>query len=301
MPILYLWTMKQSMDSSKLEYLTSFNYIKHYPYYGLLEAIVLSLAAILLLVIFYKKIMAKIRKKILLPLKIALVAVVFIDLFFVNKDVLVFRLQDISNYKILPVSTELEKKRIIALNEGTNCMETVYYKNWSTFGCSQFKDDAYHEFYKDNIRPFETGSSIDQQKLKDAGIVATVSKSGKISPISNNRLDLIKNDIDGEYIKKNEGKITMKINSLSDEIINTYLKYDPFWKVTIDNTPVEIKKNGMFFDFPLSKGEHIVKIYYYPKPFIWGILLSLTLSVILFVLYYFFKKSILEKILNSNG
>ena len=90
--------------------ITIFKLILIFP---VLKTIVLVLAGMLLLFFIFKKWYPRLFPKILLPVKVIFVAIVFFDLIYFSKDVLAFRLQDISNYKIASVPKELENKRVI--------------------------------------------------------------------------------------------------------------------------------------------------------------------------------------------
>jgi uncharacterized membrane protein YfhO len=136
----------------------------------------------------------------------------------------------------------------------------------------------------------------DYQNLKEAGIVAITNIDG-ITYLNDNELDLIKNNVAGHYVEKKEGHIIMQINNPADATINTYLRYNPYWKVKVDGQETKITQDGIFFDFPLSKGDHLVEIDYYPWPFFLGIIISSLLLIIAVSLYYLFRKSLYEYIL----
>jgi hypothetical protein len=293
-PLVYIW-MLAAMDSGKIaRRITPYvspKYIQAYPYFHILAAIVLALAGILLLFFIAKKWYPRIYPKTLLPVKILLIVVVFFDLIYFSGDVLAFRLQDISGYKPAAVPKELENKRAILSDTAVLGMESLYYKNWSPFGSSQLKEKDYVDYYDRLGVDLRGVSSSDvsallgnYQKLKGAGIVAVDDING-ITYLNNSELDLIKNNVEGHYVKKEEGHIIMQINNPSDTTINTYLRYDPNWKVMIDGRKTKISEDGIFFDFLLDKGAHLVEVYYCPQPFFQGIFLSALLFVIALSLY----------------
>jgi uncharacterized membrane protein YfhO len=180
-------------------------------------------------------------------------------------------------------------------------MESLYYDTWGPFGYSQFEEKAYKKYFN-QLGLGDIKISSDQspkessQKLVDAGIVAIARVEG-IVYINDNKLDILKNNLDGNYVKKSEGNIIMNINNPADTTVDTYLKYDPNWRIKIDGQQAQITKNGIFFDFPLNQGNHLVEIYYYPKPFFVAIIVSSIAGIIIGLLFYFLIKKIKNYIL----
>lgn len=304
-PLAYILILIKFDDGKierKISAYTSYQYIQAYPYFHILEMIVLVLMVVLLLFFIIKKWYPRFSIKTLLAVKIILIVIVFFDLIYFSKDVLDFRLQDISNYKIASIPAELENKRAILNSTFVWGMESLYYSNWSPMGCSQLKEKDYVDYYDDmgiSLKGVPTSftslpPAANYPKLKAAGIVAVSDVNG-INYLNNSELDLIKNDVAGHYIKKKEGHIIMQINNPENTVINTYLKYTPYWKVRIDGKETKINKNGIFFDFPLSKGNHLVEIKYFPWPFFKGIFLSFLLLIITIPAYCLFRKYLLKK------
>jgi hypothetical protein len=304
-PLAYLWLLNKANENNSLikrvAKLTTFEHIRAYQYFPVLSGIVLSLLVILIAFFVVKKMAPNIFTKILLPMKIILVGIVFFDLIYFSKDVLAFRLQDISKYKITPIPAELANKRTVLGSVKVTGMESLYYNTWSPFGYSQFKEDAYEKYFN-RLGLGDIKISSDKvpkenfQPLKDAGIVAIARAEG-INFLNDNKLDVLKNNLDGDYVKKSEGKIIMHINNPADTVVSTYLKYDPNWRVKVDGQQTQITKNGIFFDFPLSQGSHLVEIYYYPKPFFVAVIFSLISGIIIGLLLYILRKKIRKRIL----
>jgi len=302
----YMWLLikigKQSRISRRLDIYINSRYLQEvYPYFTVLRNILLVTLAIFLIFIAIKKFFPLISSKILPFIKVAFIGVIFFDLLYFSKDVLAFRLQNIADYKIGSAPTELVNKRIILRSGNINGMESLYYDNWSPFGYSQLKEDDYISFGNklgigDSLKANFNSLPKDRKKLTEMGVVATAS-SDEINYLTDNQLDILKNNIDGQYIKKEEGHISMKINNPENTMIGTYLKYSPYWIVKIDGKETQITKSGVFFDFSLSKGNHLIEIDYYPKPFFIGILLSITLLIGFMLSYYFFKKQLYNHVL----
>jgi hypothetical protein len=210
-------------------------------------------------------------------------------------------LQDISSYQITSLPAELAQKRTVLASVKVTGMESLYYGNWSPFGYSQFKEKPYEKYFKQlGLGDIKISSDKvpkeNTQALQDAGIVAVARAEG-ISFLTDKKLDILKNDLEGDYIEKSEGRIIMRLNNPSDTIINTYLKYNPDWRVKVDGRQTQITKNEIFFDFPLSQGDHLVEIYYYPQPFFAALIISLISGVIIGLLFYILRKKIQEWVL----
>jgi hypothetical protein len=280
---------------------TSMSHILAYPYFPVLRNIILVLICAVIVYLISNKLARDRTNKMLVPIKLILLGVVFFDLLYFGKDVLAFRLQDISNYQMAPAPQNLANKRVVLRSIRVSGMESLYYDVWSPYGYSQFKEDAYEKYFNRLGLGDIKYSGLDAPKenyqaLKDAGIVAIVQSDG-ITTISDKKLDILKNDLDGEYIEKKEGRIIMSINNPENTIVNTYLKYNPHWKIKIDGQETQVTKNGVFFDFPLNKGNHKVEICYYPKPLIIGTILSLMLIFIITLLYFLSRKNLYIRVL----
>lgn len=286
-PLVYIWIlikMEGKETNSDAYIYTSYDYIQNYPFFPIIKTIVLVLLGTFLVFFAIVKIFPRISSKALLVTKIIFVGAVFFDLIYFSKDMLDLRLNDISYYKIGSAPTELKNKRSILNSQSVIGMESLYYDNWSPFGCSQLKEKNYLNYYQKlgiKLRGMPASDiklPNDYQNLKEAGVVA-IAKNDGITYLNDGKLDLIKNSVDGYYIEKKEGRVVMQIKNPEDTMINTYLKYDPYWRVRVDGQKTKIKKDGIFFDFPLSKGDHLVEICYYPRSFYAAVIISLILGI----------------------
>lgn len=288
--------------SKKISAYTSFEHIKDYIFSPVVETVAINLVFALLVLLIAKKISGKIFSGILVPIKLIIATLVFFDLFYFSSDVVNLRLQDVSNYKLASIPAEFSNKRVIFRDLNILGAESLYYDNWSPLGTSQLKDSDYVDYYGKlglNLRGV-TSSIIELPKnldnLSDTGIYA-ISQHAGVTILNDRKLELIKNNLEGSYLEKKEGRIVMQINNPSDTIINTYLKYNNDWVVKVDGQKTEITKNGIFFDFPLEQGKHTVEINYHPRAFFQGIYLSLILLLVAVIVYNLFKKQINESVL----
>ncbi|MDD5397348.1 MAG: YfhO family protein [Candidatus Moranbacteria bacterium] len=304
-PVMYMYllaTLNGGKVAKKLDFYIAYHYIKNYQYFSVIEAIALNLIFTLAIIFIVRRVSPSVFDKILSPIKFMIIGLVFFDLFYFSYDVTALRLQDTSNFKLAVAPGEFRNERVILGNLNILGAESLYYGNWSPLGTSQLKESKYVDFYGKlglDLRGV-TSSILETPKdlgvLKDAGIVA-VAQYGGTTLLNNSKLDLIKNELNGYYVKKNEGDIVMQINNPEDSVVGTYLRYSPYWNVRVDGKEVKISKNGIFFDFPLRQGNHFVEIHYYPRTFFQGLMLSLVLGVISIGAYFLFKKKLSEKML----
>ena len=300
-PLIYLGVlieMDRGKTAKKLDIYASYHYIQTYPFFPMLRAITLSLAGIFLVLFVVKKIAPHIFSKILWPIKILIIAIVFFDLLYFSRDVLSFRLQNVINYPVGVVPQELAGKRAILGQLDIRGMESLYYANWSPYGTGQLKEGDYVDYYGRlgiDLRGATSSNTeipLDLHNLKDAGITAVTQLDGKTVFLAENKLDLLKNNLAGQYVEKKEGRIIMQIENPTAGNISTYLKYSPYWRVEVDGEKTTTTKASIFLDFFLPQGEHLVKLTYYPEPFFRGIFLSLILLGIIISGYYLFRKTL---------
>ena len=307
-PLAYLWTLNTiaGKPEKQIASFTSVHHILTYPYFQALENVSLILLVVVSAFLIYKKYSHRVAQTALFAVKIFLVLAIFFDLFyFFNQDFAASGIQDISYDKASAIPAELSNKRVIlsSLKEFGN--ESLYYNSWYPFGTSQLKSEEYTNYYDqfkvnlNGVVPFHTELPQDSQKMKDAGIVAILDDN-KVNYLNNSPLDLIKNNLDGNYVEKKEGHIIMQVDNPADTTINTYLRYDPNWVVKVDGQKTKITKDGILFDFPLNQGNHRVEIYYFPKPFYIALIFSSVSGAILLLLYYIRRKNISEWLIGKN-
>lgn len=82
-------------------------------------------------------------------------------------------------------------------------------------------------------------------------------------------------------------QLTAKINTLSNSFMVMTLPFDEGWKIVVNGS--EVKKydvNGGFIGISLKKGDNQIEMYFVPKGFKFGIILSVTGCVIAVALLY---------------
>lgn len=299
-PIVYLLYVNSFVPESKTlqkinELISWANLSLNKNFYTLNFLVVLVfLSFLVLLVSLYLK-----RTQELLIIKIILSLCIFYDLSYFSRDVLNFRLQNISEYRLPTFPKEQENNRVLNLNYSINGMEHVYFKNWSPLGYSQFLEKEY-KIYAQQGGFTELNSAEEYKKappvyiLKNLGIShlnyfkKNLTYSYETIPYSS--LDLLKNKIQARYLKKEEGSITIETYSQEEEVLKLLLKYNTNWEIKINNNQVEYQKNDIFLDFNLPSGKNIITINYIPKPFYYGVKLSIVLLLFFIGLVFLSKK-----------
>jgi len=119
--------------------------------------------------------------------------------------------------------------------------------------------------------------------LKNFG-VANINFFGKdlkntYQTVPHNGLDLIKENIEAKYLVKQEGKVIFESRSAVDDYINLLLKYNNNWEIKINEQKTPYSQNGIYLQFKLPAGDNKVEITYIPKPFYFGLKISILLLV----------------------
>lgn len=234
-------------------------------------------------------------------LKAILCLLVLADLLILSRDVISTRIQPANITKLENVSAEFDKKRIVLKSGAINGFQSAYYNFWSPFGYSQLGSVEYSDLFYSlgfgNLRlPVIYTKVANYPDFAKLGIYAVVNKSDSrvynILP-ANKPLDLIQNNIEGEYLIKEEGKIKIDMKVPFDQTVFSYIKYDRGWNLLIDGRQSTYTKSTTpFLNFQIRKGEHIVEFTYIPKPFIAGLKVSGSLAL-LFVGFFLLRKRLL--------
>jgi len=218
--------------------------------------------------------------------KIALVLFILIDLYYFSFDVVNYRLQDISNYKINDQISNQDHRSLL-VNHSLLGLENLRYKTWNLFGYSQFQELEYKEYLVKNgfLDTFgRAGLPINENQAKEFGVTQIFINNEKgeneVVKINYEGSDLIKNKIETKFLKRKSGHIIFSYNSAEDMLIKTRIKYSKNWEVKINGQIVDFNKDGIFFEFKAPKGENLVEITYVPKDFYLGLKISGILLVI---------------------
>jgi len=109
-------------------------------------------------------------------------------------------------------------------------------------------------------------------------------------------------DGEGKIIKKNFS-IKVKKYSFQEEVVEVDAPLDstlvesasfyPGWQASLDSRKIEIKENDYALrTYLIPEGKHILKIYYYPESFAWGLKISLiSLALVFLILIFKIKRT----------
>ncbi|MBP7859664.1 hypothetical protein KA001_01730 [Patescibacteria group bacterium] len=291
LPLLYFfYLIIDNQDSATLPivFKTLKSNLRNYPYYNFLLLISLCLLVLNIVKLFILKI------KFQNFIKILILIVVVIDLRFFGTDVINFRLNDTSSFKMPESISEFENQRTLNKSDISH-MEYLYIKDWSLFGYSQFVDKDYIQFLKsisiDNERALNLKNIALTKVAESTGIIAKY-ENKEITPLNSKAVPLIYQNNQAKYIVKKEGKISFEIVSEVDQKINTFIKYDPNWSIVINGVPQKHIKNGILNDINISKGVSIVTFEYVPRYFYLGVVLSLCILSFTFLFYKYKKEEV---------
>ena len=264
--------------------------IQNYEHFETIKAIFVVTMSLIIFSILLKLFIPKL----IVFTKLLLIFIVFFDLFYFSSDVVNYRLKNISEYKIHEIPIELTRKRVVLKSMKIAGMESLYYDVWSPFGISQFEQSEYIDHFKklgigDPRDTFDKLPEGTYEDLKNSGITHILDKDG-IKEIDDKKLDILKDRYDGEYIEKEEGRIKILVNNPEEDLIGTYIKYDENWRLKINGTKSPTIKVDLFLYFPLEQGEHTVELYYYPKEFYKGLIISIPSFLLIIGVYIFYNR-----------
>ena len=306
LPITYIYILsffdtgfEKGFQINGLEYLKNLTTFSNYSRISSFQNLTIASSSVLILffiIYFFRNKFKNYNLK--STILFSFIIITLIDLYYFNIDILNFRLNDIKTFEILSVNKQFDNSRAVIRKYNLYGNEYLYYKSWSPFGYSQFKEYEYYEkFYKSDLVSIRKSKKIipkeKLQSLSDLGISDVIEDKDYLKT-SNKKIDLILQNIDGEYSKKEEGSINLKLISDLDQKITLLLKYNENWNITNNNIPIKYGKEGLFINLQLKKGENNLSINYVPKEFYSGIYISLFL-LIPTILLFKFKNKILHE------
>jgi hypothetical protein len=221
------------------------------------------------------------KYKLWIVLQIAFLVLVVFDLRYFQDYILKYRIQEILPIKKAEVPDSFEKKRIIFFSRHMRGMENLYYDNWSPFGYAQLADSNYVDVFKtlaaterDPWRVRRSGRVLfEDQEIYDSfqqfGIYAIIYLDKTYYLKGEEFLDILENDIRGEYLVKEEGNIVFVLNEPQTGTISTYIKNYPGWTLKIDGNPAGFTSSDedMFLKFDLEAEDQTIELKYIPSDF----------------------------------
>ena len=259
------------------------NYLLNtYKYFH--EIILLSFLAVISIVI---SLLTKI-KIINFPFRYHFISlIIFIDLYYFSSDVLQFRLGKFDNYFNLNPNIEFSGKRIIDLRSDLDGNEFLYLKSYSPFGYSQLREGFYVKEVSEGGIFSITGNetlNINKSGLEDLGIERYIDNS--IDTVISNDINFpFDKDINVIFTNRSESNYELEFNLENEEVIESYLKYNPNWIVLVNDLKIETINNDFKLAFKVPEGKNQVKITYFPQNFYIGLVLVLLslISTITFI------------------
>jgi len=207
-----------------------------------------------------------------------LLILIFIDLRYFSNNLINMRTDTITHIEHVDVPNIYDSKRIIIEKGEIVNNESLYYNFWWPFGYSQFKDKDYYEYFS-----AKGITNITQPKAEDLtkefyaiyqgiGVTNIIFDRSNIV-LNTNNLDLLQNDIPGQYLIKNEGHLKFEIDAKQSGNLDTFIKAYPGWRVTLNNAPVKPLSSLLFLSIPIEKGSSIIDIQYIPIHFNAGVII----------------------------
>lgn len=292
MPILlvvlsFLFNFKEHFTVNSIKFF--FTELSLFMPYTLVWFIVVLVVAMLIGLIFVKR-----SRYLILPI----ILLVFIDLFYFSLYIRPDFFKSTSFFiptKSLP--SELSNSRTFFTDTYTDNF-LLYKDAWGLWGYSQFEpEDLGQELSLmgiDSLKYYKTQNTTlpsIQTQLASLGIEYIV--EGKaITKVPNS--SLFSGVENMEFLEKTEGYFNANIETTSEGIVDTKIRYYPNWQLTIDNVPADLIDNNGFISFFLSSGTHNISLKYIPTDLYFGIKSMLTLLAFFTAAMVFFKDKIYE-------
>ncbi|KKU30897.1 MAG: hypothetical protein UX44_C0010G0014 [candidate division WWE3 bacterium GW2011_GWA1_46_21] len=228
-------------------------------------------------------------KKVLSAASVCLAAIITVDLIYFGFQTLddMFR----PGLGIAPLAQQdnsFANKRVINPDGDFERNKGLYYKQWGIFGYSQFAPGAViaglSRVGLNSIKDVYSNADLTWEILSNIGKYAgadSVTKNKIVAQVNTKFLEASAGEISNIVLE--EGHISATIMSGADAHINTFVRNDPGWKLTVDgrNQSFTNQKSALFLEFNLGAGNHQVELTYIPTKFYIGVFLAAALGVTL--------------------
>ena len=206
--------------------------------------------------------------------QLLVLVLVFADLLYFSRHILAARTDDIKDLVKVHISDEFDSKRVVVEKGEIENNESLYYKNWWPYGYSQFVYKDLYDFFKTADIKKITRPGGQYEKLAPLGVTAVIYEKDIVYLREKTGLDLLKTAVRGVYTVKSEGRVELVLETEKSLLIETFLKYYPGWRLTVNGKRAKIYKSGLFMEFFLPAGVNTVVFRYVPIHFYYGVLLS---------------------------
>lgn len=243
--------------------------------------ITLPVATLALYYLYFK------NKKIRLYLIFGFLFLLILDFRYFGNDPLTYRIKKY-NWDIgLHLPKEFQAKRVVEEGSTVLGMRPLLSDFYTPYGYSQFTDRNYNELFLDlNLGKTPRTSfsvdflreELDLGKLRDYGFSYVRTETSVYRLRDPDSIDFLKNDVEGEYLVKEEGYVKMVVKSEKSQDLFTTLRYNPNWQVWVNGSKVAPKVwDNVFISVPISKGENVIEFRYVPYDIFYGFLFGAAL------------------------
>ncbi|MBU0649966.1 YfhO family protein [Patescibacteria group bacterium] len=250
------------------------------PYIGFWKRLVLVFLVTFLLYIF-------LHKK---AISLLLALLVCVDVTYFAATLLNTQKTDYANffnpslhYKL----TDLANERVVYFSDEIVGNKPLLYPAWSPFGyISSYESLSYKQLFSSHDLSVRRLGSVDnyysnEEFFKALGVKAYIDQvdaklidtSGIFSTLS-----------PVEILVKEEGHIKARISGNQESYLQTRIKNYPGWFIKLNGHLVKPLPSELFLKIPLSQGENVLEMHYYPLDLYVGLFLSLTFLMILYLL-----------------
>ncbi len=188
------------------------------------------------------------------------------------------------------IAGTLANQRVLYLDTDIKGNIPLYYPSWNLFGYAvSFEPETYINhlaLYDLNTRRFKGAGTEVMQQLGVSYLINPDNTITKTS-IDTDKLDLIKNNIEGEYLIKEEGRFILKLNLTEKKTIETLIRNYHGWEILVDGNKTNFVSDSkdVYLRFNLEQGQHTVELKYFPINLVYGLAVSGFIGLLTMFIY----------------
>jgi len=201
-----------------------------------------------------------------------LILIVF-DYVYFSSDVLGLRIKEWRWESGLTFPFYYDNKRVIDEKVYVKGMKPLQRDVYTPYGYTQFVENNYASFFNalhlgKSLRSSYTEAfareELDLEKIKTYGITYYRTREEEYILRNPTSSTFLRDESPVKYLHLKDGDIKMIVQCDSEELYTT-IKYDPNWKVLVNNVPVPVQIwENLFMKLVVPRGENIIEFKYVP-------------------------------------
>ena len=232
-----------------------------------------------------------------------IVLLLIFDLKYFSSDFIPLRISRYDSEASFKTFPDCVNKRCLFEDGKHGGYEFLIFKTYSPFGYSQFISGEYINYFKMNIKGnlFQSTKSADireelnLKELERDGFIGILLDNNKFVKFPERNVWLFKDNLIGETKVQREGYFEIIIETPESRHYELNLKYSENFETTVNGKKISLEKSGVFSKLYLEKGENKIKINYFPKDIVKGLILGFSLLSIFLICLKLLKFRIFQK------